>query len=75
VKSSLKLTKAGFFYTIITIFIGISAVNTGNNLLYVAVSFLLSFMWLSGIFARLNLKGIKVSLFLLRSAMQEKGLA
>ncbi|MEZ0344721.1 MAG: DUF58 domain-containing protein [Caldimicrobium sp.] len=84
-KSSLKLTKAGFFYTIITIFIGISAVNTGNNLLYVAVSFLLSFMWLSGIFARLNIKGLKISLFppkecyarkkaLLKVTLEKKGL-
>lgn len=62
-KSSLRITKAGAIYTIITIFIGISAVNTGNNLLYVAVSFLLSFMWLSGVFARLNLRGIELSLF------------
>lgn len=57
---SLKLSKAGFFYTLITIFIGVSAVNTGNNLLYVSLSFLLSFMWLSGVFAKLNLKGLEV---------------
>lgn len=61
-KSSLKITKVGILYTLITIFLGISAVNTGNNLLYVAVSFLLSFMWLSGVFARQNLKGIKIFL-------------
>jgi uncharacterized protein (DUF58 family) len=61
VRLSLKISKAGIFYTLITIFIGISAVNTGNNLLYVAVSFLLSFMWLSGVFAKLNLKGLEVN--------------
>ncbi len=54
----LKLTKTGFFYSLLTIFIGVSAVNTGNNLLFVILSLMLSFMWLSGIFGKINLKGI-----------------
>ncbi|MFN3921797.1 MAG: DUF58 domain-containing protein [Caldimicrobium sp.] len=62
-KSSLKLTKAGYIFTGITIFIGVSAVNTGNNFLYFLVSLLLSFMWLSGLFARLNLKGITLVIY------------
>jgi len=55
-----KLTKAGFIYILITIFIGVAAINTGNNLLYVMVSFLLSFMLLSGWFSILNLSGLKI---------------
>lgn len=58
----LRITKAGFVYIMITIFIGIAAANTGNNLLYVMLSFLLSFMWLSGIFARYNLKGLTIEI-------------
>lgn len=61
-KLSIKLSKAGILYTLLSIFLGISAVNTGNNLLYVVVSFLLSFMWLSGVFAKLNLKGLEVEI-------------
>lgn len=60
VKTSLRITKAGFLYILLSIFIGISAVNTGNNLLFVLISLLLSFMWLSGVFARANLSGIEV---------------
>ncbi|MCS7150257.1 MAG: DUF58 domain-containing protein [Caldimicrobium sp.] len=58
--SSIRITKAGFLYTLVTIFLGISAVNTNNNILYVMVSMLLSFMWLTGVFSRLNVSRIKL---------------
>ncbi len=60
VKTQLKITKLGFFYIFLTVFVGISAINTGNNLLFVVVSFLLSFMLLSGWFAKLNLKWLEI---------------
>lgn len=59
---ALKITKAGVLYTLLTIFMGVSAINTGNNLLFVMVSLLLSFMWLSGVFARLNLARLEARL-------------
>jgi uncharacterized protein (DUF58 family) len=59
VKASLKITKAGLLYTLLSIFIGIAAVNTGNNLLFIMISLLLSFMWLSGVFGRANLLGLE----------------
>lgn len=59
---SIKITKAGFIYIALSIFLGISAVNTGNNLLFVIVSMLLSFMWLSGVFSRANLSSLEVTL-------------
>ncbi len=62
-QSSLKITKAGFIYTGLTIFLGVSAVNTGNNFLYFLLSILLSFMWLSGLFARLNLASLKIEIY------------
>jgi len=69
---NLKITKAGFLYTLLSIFIGVSAVNTGNNLLYVIVSFLLSLMWLSGVFARINLSGLRVEISLPREAYAKR---
>ncbi|MCS7279547.1 MAG: DUF58 domain-containing protein [Thermodesulfobacteriaceae bacterium] len=57
----LKITKIGFLYIFLTILLGISAINTGNNLLFVLVSFLLSFMLLSGWFAKLNLRWLQIS--------------
>ncbi|MFN3813819.1 MAG: DUF58 domain-containing protein [Aquificaceae bacterium] len=44
----------------ITVFFGIAAVNTANNLLYLVVSSMLSFMLVSGILSLYNLYGISV---------------
>jgi uncharacterized protein (DUF58 family) len=57
-----KVNRAGIFFTGVTIFLGISAVNTSNNLLYLVVSFLLSFMLLSGMLSLYNLKGLSLEL-------------
>lgn len=57
-----KVNRAGKFFILLTIFLGIAAVNTGNNLLYVIVSFLLATMLLSGVISYLNLKGLKITL-------------
>ena len=43
-----------------TLVLGFAAVNTGNNLLYLIVSALLSFMGISGFFGRRNLQGIDI---------------
>jgi uncharacterized protein (DUF58 family) len=57
-----KVNRAGVFFTGVTIFLGVSAVNTSNNLLYFVVSFLLSFMLLSGMLSLYNLKGLSLEL-------------
>jgi uncharacterized protein (DUF58 family) len=57
-----KVNRAGIFFTGVTIFLGVSAVNTSNNLLYLVVSFLLSFMLLSGMLSLYNLKGLSLEL-------------
>jgi uncharacterized protein (DUF58 family) len=44
----------------LTILLGVSAVNTGNNLIYLIVSALLSFMGISGFFGKNNLSKIAV---------------
>lgn len=54
----IKITKAGWLYILITILLGIAAVNTGNNLLFLIVSALLSFMGISGYFGKKNISKI-----------------
>ncbi|ADC89562.1 protein of unknown function DUF58 [Thermocrinis albus DSM 14484] len=56
-----KINRAGSFFIGITIFVGVAAVNTGNNLLYMVVSGMLSFMLLSGFLSWQNLRSLKVS--------------
>ncbi len=56
----IKITRAGWFYILLTIFLGVSGANTGNNLVYLIVAVLLSFMAISGIFGKRNLSRIDV---------------
>jgi uncharacterized protein (DUF58 family) len=44
----------------LTIFLGFAAINTANNLIYLIVSALLSFMGLSGFFGRRNIQALEV---------------
>jgi uncharacterized protein (DUF58 family) len=57
---SLSVTREGKWYIGVLIFIGIAAVNTGNNLLYLIVATLLSLIIISGIMSESTLKGIKI---------------
>ena len=44
-----------------TLFLGVAAVNTGNNLLFLIVCAMLGFMAVSGILGWLNIRGLSVS--------------
>jgi uncharacterized protein (DUF58 family) len=57
----IKINKAGYIYIVLTIAIGFSAVNTGNNLVYLVTSALLSYMLVSGIFGRNNIYEMDVA--------------
>lgn len=57
-----KITKTGYIYILITFLISVGAVNTGNNLLYLVASLLLSLLILSGIGSVWNLLFLKVRL-------------
>jgi len=57
----ITITKAGWLYIAVTIFLGFSAVNTGNNLIYLIVAAFLSFMGISGFFGRRNLIDIHIT--------------
>lgn len=58
----IRINRAGLFYIAVTILIGFSAVNTGNNLVYIVTSALLSYMLVSGIFGLRNIRSVDVSL-------------
>lgn len=51
----IKITKAGWIYILITIFLGFSAINTNNNLVFIVVSFMLAVMAISGFLGKTNL--------------------
>jgi uncharacterized protein (DUF58 family) len=56
----ITITKAGWFYIILTILLGFAAVNTANNLIYLIVAAFLSFMGISGFFGKRNLSALDV---------------
>jgi uncharacterized protein (DUF58 family) len=60
----IKINKAGWLYILVTILIGFSAVYTGNNLVYIIISALLSYLLVSGVFGNRNLYGVDAELIL-----------
>lgn len=57
----LRPTRAGWIFVAILFGIGFAALNTGNNLLYLVLSLLLSFLILSGVLSESALRGIQVT--------------
>ena len=55
-----RLTRVGTAFLIFTVFIGFAAINTGNNALYIALSFMLGALLLSGIASKGGLKHLRV---------------
>ena len=55
---SLRITKAGWKFLGLTIVVGLAAVNTGNNLLYLVFGCMLSFITASGVLSELMLRKI-----------------
>lgn len=58
------VTRAGLIYILISVVIGIAAINTGNNLLYVVVAALLSAILVSGVASAWVLKGLALDVHL-----------
>jgi uncharacterized protein (DUF58 family) len=58
------VTRAGLIYILISVVIGIAAINTGNNLLYVVVAALLSAILVSGIASALVLRSLVLDVHL-----------
>ena len=59
-----EVTKAGVAYVLITLVIGIAALNTGNNLLYIVVAAMLAAILVSGIVSALVLRGLELEVCL-----------
>ncbi|WP_457600862.1 DUF58 domain-containing protein [Hydrogenivirga sp.] len=57
-----KVKRSGAIFIGVTVFLGVAAANTGNNLLYILVSSMLALMLISGTSSILNLKGIELRL-------------
>lgn len=53
-KAHIRLTKAGWLFAASTLALGLAAVNTGDNLVYLVVSFLLAAMATASFWAYLN---------------------
>src|ERR1022692_2436125 len=55
-----EVTKAGVVYVLVTLVIGIAALNTGNNLLYIVVAAMLAAIMVSGVVSALVLRGLEL---------------
>jgi uncharacterized protein (DUF58 family) len=55
-----EVTKAGVVYVLVTLVIGIAALNTGNNLLYIVVAAMLAAILVSGVASALVLRGLEL---------------
>jgi uncharacterized protein (DUF58 family) len=54
------VTKAGVVYVLVTLVIGIAALNTGNNLLYIVVAAMLAAILVSGVVSALVLRALEL---------------
>lgn len=57
----LRFTREGKYFVGITIGIGMAAINTGNNLLYLLLGWLISMIIASGILSDICLRGIRIT--------------
>jgi uncharacterized protein (DUF58 family) len=57
-----EVTRSGGFYVAIVLVIGIAALNTGNNLLYIIVAAMLAAILVSGIASAVCLRGLQLEL-------------
>ncbi len=57
-----RITKRGLTFVVVVMIIALSALNTGNNLLILVLSFLLASLIASGLVSNLVLHGLKISL-------------
>lgn len=60
----MKMTREGKRFVLATALIAVAAVNTGNNLIYLIFSLMLSFVLLSVVLLRINLSGISLDVSL-----------
>ncbi|MCU1301171.1 MAG: hypothetical protein JWQ87_1455 [Candidatus Sulfotelmatobacter sp.] len=59
-----EVTKVGVVYVLVTLVIGIAALNTGNNLLYIVVAAMLAAILVSGIVSAMILRNLELDVHL-----------
>jgi uncharacterized protein (DUF58 family) len=57
---AVKIKTVGWIFILLCILMGLGAVNTANNLIYIIVAFMLGIIAVSGIFGALNLKNLSL---------------
>ncbi len=57
---TLRFTRTGWTYFVVTLGVGLGALNTGNNLLYLVLGFMLSLIVASGVLSERCLRGLRV---------------
>jgi len=57
-----EVTKVGVVYVLVTLVIGIAALNTGNNLLYIVVAAMLAAILVSGVVSALVLRRLELDI-------------
>jgi uncharacterized protein (DUF58 family) len=57
---TLRITREGWFFTVFTFAVGVAAINTGNNLMYLVLAMMLSVIVISGILSENVLKSIRL---------------
>jgi uncharacterized protein (DUF58 family) len=57
-----EVTKAGVLYSLVVLLIGVAALNTGNNLLYIIVAAMLAAIGVSGVASAVCLRGLELEL-------------
>lgn len=60
--AAMRSTKEGRRSLLAAVLIGVAAVNTGNNLIYLVLSLMLSFLLLSYLLPRFNLSGLRADI-------------
>jgi uncharacterized protein (DUF58 family) len=59
----MKLSREGKRFSLVTVLIAVAALNTGNNLIYLILSMMLSILVLSILLLRINMKGLVLKVF------------
>ncbi|HKW17556.1 MAG TPA: DUF58 domain-containing protein [Terriglobales bacterium] len=57
-----EVTRSGLLYSLVVLLIGVAALNTGNNLLYIIVAAMLATIAVSGIASAMCLRGLELEL-------------
>jgi uncharacterized protein (DUF58 family) len=58
---SIRITRVGLWFVLFTVIVGIAATNTGNNALYLVLSFMLALLVVSGVVSRWNLRRLEIA--------------